>query len=52
MKPLYIAAPDGIGIAAAADASCEHVWKVTSQRTQGLWSKCEKCGITKESTWD
>jgi hypothetical protein len=32
--------------------TCAHVWKVTSQRLQGMWSKCEKCGAEKESTWD
>lgn len=33
-------------------AACAHVWKVTSQRTQGMWCKCEKCGAVKEQTWD
>lgn len=30
----------------------KHVWKVVSQRAQGMWCKCEKCGATKEETWD
>lgn len=31
---------------------CAHEWKVTSQRLQGMWCKCSKCGATKEETWD
>jgi hypothetical protein len=30
---------------------CDHVWKVTSQRTNGM-CLCEKCGASKEETWD
>lgn len=37
---------------APAPMPCDHVWKVTSQRLQGMWCKCEKCGATKEETWD
>ena len=33
-------------------ASCKHEWKVTSQRLQGMSCKCDKCGATKEETWD
>lgn len=37
---------------ATTSVKCEHLWKVTSHRLQGMWSKCEKCGAMKEETWD
>jgi hypothetical protein len=40
------------GARAALDRKCEHQWKVTSQRLQGMWLMCTHCGATKEEAWD
>lgn len=46
-------APTSAELAEQANTQkCEHAWKVTSQRLQGMWCRCEKCGATKEETWD
>jgi hypothetical protein len=34
------------------EARCAHAWKVTSQRLQGMWCRCDLCGARKEETWD
>lgn len=46
--------PENPTVASAHHQSiaCTHTWKVTSQRQLGMWCRCEKCGATKEETWD
>ena len=41
-----------IGVEVGFALNCDHEWRVTSTRAQGMWARCDKCGDTKEETWD